>query len=47
LVEDCCGALTQAEHQGSLHNVRGYFGRVLDSSEIIAHWRAVRVAIPS
>jgi ureidoacrylate peracid hydrolase len=39
LVEDCCGALTEAEHQAALHNVRGYFGRVLDSTTIIAHWR--------
>jgi len=38
LVEDCCGALTPAEHASALHNVRGYFGRVLDSKTIIAHW---------
>jgi ureidoacrylate peracid hydrolase len=40
LVDDCCGALTVAEHQGALQNVRSYFGRVLDSNTIIAQWRS-------
>jgi ureidoacrylate peracid hydrolase len=38
LVNDCCGALTQAEHEATLHNVTSYFGRVLDSNKIVKHW---------
>lgn len=38
LVNDCCGALTRAEHEATLHNVTSYFGRVLDSDAIIKHW---------
>jgi ureidoacrylate peracid hydrolase len=37
LAEDCCGALSRAEHEATPHNVRGYFGRVLDSNTIISH----------
>ncbi len=40
MVDDCCGALANAEHEATLHNVRGYFGRVLNSHEITRHWRA-------
>jgi len=40
LVSDCCGALTQAEQEATLHNVTSYFGRVLDSNMIIKHWAA-------
>ena len=45
LVENCCGALTPLEHDATLHNVREYFGRVVDSNTIIAHWRSLRAAI--
>ena len=47
LVDDCCGALSVAEHEAALHNVRGYFGRVIDSNKIIAYWHSLRLAIPS
>jgi ureidoacrylate peracid hydrolase len=40
LVTDCCGALTQVEHEATLHNVTSYFGRALDSSTIIKNWAA-------
>ncbi len=40
MVDDCCGAVTKAEHEATLHNIRTYFGRVLDSHAIGAHWRA-------
>jgi ureidoacrylate peracid hydrolase len=46
VVDDCCGALTHAEHEATLHNVRSYFGRVLDSNTIIEHWRSLRTSIP-
>jgi len=39
MVDDCCGAVTKAEHEATLHNMRTYFGRVLDSHAIAAHWR--------
>jgi ureidoacrylate peracid hydrolase len=42
MVEDCCGALTEAEQQAALHNMRNYFGRVLDSGAIATHWRSLR-----
>ncbi len=42
MVEDCCGAVTKAEHEATLHTMRGYFGRVLDSHAIAAHWQATR-----
>jgi ureidoacrylate peracid hydrolase len=38
MVDDCCGAVTKAEHEATLHNMRTYFGRVLDSHAIAAHW---------
>jgi ureidoacrylate peracid hydrolase len=41
LVDDCCGALTLAEHEAALHNMRNYFGRVLNSRAIAAHWRCL------
>jgi hypothetical protein len=31
--------VTKAEHEATLHNMRTYFGRVLDSHAIVAHWR--------
>ena len=40
VVDDCCGAFANAEHEATLHNVRRYFGRVLNSREIASHWRA-------
>ena len=39
MVDDCCGAVTKAEHEATLHNMRSYFGRVLDSHTIAAHWQ--------
>jgi ureidoacrylate peracid hydrolase len=38
LVEDCAAARTKAEHDGAVHNVRTYFGRVLDSAAVAARW---------
>lgn len=38
LVEDAAGAPTKAEHDAALHNLRTYFGRVLDAATIEAHW---------
>jgi ureidoacrylate peracid hydrolase len=44
MVDDCCGAMTKPEHEAALHNARNYFGRVLDSTTIIANWRSIRPA---
>jgi hypothetical protein len=41
MVEDCCGALTKPEHEAALHNMRSYFGRVLNSRAIAVHWRSL------
>jgi ureidoacrylate peracid hydrolase len=38
LLEDCAGAPTTAEHESAVHNVRTYFGRVLDSASIARRW---------
>jgi ureidoacrylate peracid hydrolase len=45
MVDDCCGAFTNAEHEATLHNMRGYFGRVLNSHDITMHWRSLRSPI--
>ncbi len=39
LVEDCVGAPTKEEHEGTLHNMRTYFGHVTDSPMVAALWR--------
>ena len=44
LVDDCCGAMTHAEHEAALHNVGSYFGRVLDSKTIMDYWQTLREA---
>jgi ureidoacrylate peracid hydrolase len=38
LIEDCAGALTRAEHEAAVHNVRAYFGRVLDAATLEGAW---------
>lgn len=38
LVEDCAGAATKEEHEAACANIRGYFGRVLDSERLVALW---------
>jgi len=40
LVEDCAGAPTKEEREGAVHNVRRYFGRVLDSAGLGGYWAA-------
>jgi ureidoacrylate peracid hydrolase len=40
LVEDCAAALTKEEHEAAAHNVRTYFGRVLDSAALEGYWTA-------
>jgi ureidoacrylate peracid hydrolase len=44
LVEDCAAALTKAEHDGAVHNIRAYFGRVLGVATLEGYWtlRAAR-----
>jgi ureidoacrylate peracid hydrolase len=38
LVEDCAAAVTKAEHDAAVHNVRTYFGRVLDAAAVEEGW---------
>jgi ureidoacrylate peracid hydrolase len=38
LVEDCAAALTKGEHEAAVHNVRTYFGRVLDAATLESGW---------
>ena len=38
LVEDCAAAFTPAEHEAALHNVRTYFGQVIDSAALEDQW---------
>ena len=38
LVEDGAAALTKAEHEGAVHNIRTYFGRVTDTASLEARW---------
>jgi ureidoacrylate peracid hydrolase len=42
LVEDCAAAFDAGEHAATVQNVRKYFGRVLASKTIAAHWRRHR-----
>jgi ureidoacrylate peracid hydrolase len=38
LLEDCAAALTKAEHDAAVHNVRTYFGRVADAAAVERAW---------
>jgi ureidoacrylate peracid hydrolase len=38
LVEDCTGAPTREEHESAVHNVRTYFGYVMDSASLMNSW---------
>jgi ureidoacrylate peracid hydrolase len=38
LLEDCAAALTKAEHEAAVHNVRTYFGRVTDAAAVERAW---------
>ena len=38
LLEDCSAALTKAEHDAAVHNVRTYFGRVADAAAVERAW---------
>ncbi len=42
LAEDCAAAFTTAEHDGAVHNVRTYFGRVAGSATIEGLWATPR-----
>jgi len=43
LVADCCAAYASSLHEGTIENVRGMFGAVLDSGELVGMWRPVAV----
>lgn len=38
VVDDCCFAPSPAEHEASLHNIRMYFGSVIDSADLARAW---------
>jgi ureidoacrylate peracid hydrolase len=42
LVEDCAAALTKAEHDAAVHNIRTYFGRVVDAATLEHAWSPAR-----
>lgn len=44
LIEDCAGAPTKSEHEGAVHNVRTYFGRVLDAATLEEAWKSAPAA---
>ncbi|WP_403022039.1 cysteine hydrolase family protein [Salinibacterium sp. GXW1014] len=44
LVPDCCAAYSPELHQGTINNVRGMFGAVLDSGDLIEMWPPVAAA---
>ena len=47
LLADCCGALSEADHQGTLARAERDFATVVNSAEIIAAWQRLRaVAVP-
>jgi ureidoacrylate peracid hydrolase len=38
MVEDCCAAYTDAEHQSAVFNVGRYFGQVVSSEDVMKAW---------
>lgn len=38
LLEDCTAAPTKSEHESAVHNIRNYFGRVLDAAALEGYW---------
>jgi ureidoacrylate peracid hydrolase len=38
LVPDCAGAPTPAEHEGAVFNIGTYFGKVVNSEELVGLW---------
>lgn len=46
LVADCCGALSEADHQGTLARAERDFASVATSAEIILAWERLRTAAP-
>jgi hypothetical protein len=43
-VADCTATSTQAYHDATLANIRGFFGQVANYEDILADWRARRAA---
>lgn len=46
LVADCCGALSEEDHRGTLARADRDFAAVATSAEIIAAWQRTRAAAP-
>lgn len=44
LVEDCAGAYDQTAHDGTLYNIRNFFGVVASCSDVVDVWAAHRSA---
>ncbi len=47
LVPDCCAAYTREFHEGTISNVRGTFGAVLESDRLVGMWRSVAAELTS
>lgn len=45
LVEDCCASYEPELHEGTVANVRKYFGYVRTSAEVLAHWQPAAVPV--
>ena len=46
-MSDCTAAYSQAEHEGSLYNMRTHFGVVATSPEVIAAWKTAPALTPA
>ena len=42
LIEDCCASVEKTAHLAAVDNVRKYFGWVLNSNDIVSHWKQAR-----
>jgi len=41
LVEDCCAAWSQREHESAIFNIETYFGAVTSSKEVVKAWETM------
>jgi ureidoacrylate peracid hydrolase len=44
LIEDCCAALSDNEHQGALENIIQQFGDVMTAGEVVVRLRQFKNA---
>jgi ureidoacrylate peracid hydrolase len=46
-LSDCTAAYSQAEHEGTLYNMRSHFGVVATSDDVVAAWNAAPALTPA